>query len=362
MIISTCGFGETGSSAVTDYLKECSGVQVADRFEFTIATGVDGLEDLAYFVMEKCARQGCSIYAIQRFEKLVEKKQKSWHAQTGIPIREVQDATKAFLDSITQVQYVGFSPRINRHEGELIKRFGDSVIRRKLVRKLEKKGVIKKNFDFYPLDRVRMSIRPENFYEEAQRYVNRLLTGMRLDPTGTIAMDQAFSGPNPAKSFPFFQDPYAIVVDRDPRDVYIFAKKKSLSIDRFMPTDTVENYIAYYRLLRQDQPYTRPDPRILSIRFEDLVYEYDATTEKIQAFLGIRNDNPKTVFLPEMSIRNTNLIKKYPEFAEDVDKIERALPEYIFPFENYPEMDNAGSLFYGRSTRNPKTSKGAQKA
>lgn len=361
MIISTCGFGETGSSAVTDFLKECSDVQVCDNFEFTIATAVDGLEDLAYFVMEKCSRQSSSIYAIQRFERLIQKRKKGWHVQTGIPLHEIETATQDFLNSITQVEYVGFSPRINRNESEIIKHIGDSIIRKKIVRKLERKGIIKENINFYPLDNVRMSIRPENFYEEAQRYVVRILKGMGMEPNGIIALDQAFSGPNPKKSFPFFPNPYAIVVDRDPRDVYIFAKKKSLSIDRFMPTDTVEKYIDYYRLLRQNQPYKQPNDRILNICFEDLVYEYDKTTKKILEFLGINNENPRTIFIPEMSVRNTNLAAKYPEFDNDIRIIEEELSDYLFPFEKYPEMNNSGGLFYGRSTKNPKITAGKKK-
>ena len=355
MVISTCGFGETGSSAVTDYLKECSGIQVSDNFEFTVSTAVDGLEDLGYFLMEKGARQGTSIYAIQRFEKLVNKRKKGWSVQTGISQKEVEDATQEFLDKITQVRYVGFSPRINSPGGETAKQIiGDSLIRRRIIRPLEKKGVIKKNFDFYPLEEVRVAIRPANFYEAAQEYVCRLLKGMGVDPDGKAALDQAFTGANPAKSFPYFRDPRAIVVDRDPRDVYIFAKTKALSVDRFMPTDTVENYIKYYRLIRDGQPYLQEDPRIILVRFESLIYEYEEATQKINDFLGVTNEKRKTVFVPEMSAANTNLITKYPEFKDDIRKIEEELPEYLFDFAKYPEISNSGKMFYGRSTKNPK--------
>ena len=152
MIISTCGFGETGSSAVTDYLKECEGVQVSDNFEFTLSSTPDGLEDLAYFLMEKRGRQGISICAIQRFEKLIREHAKGWSVQTGISREEIDLATREFLDSITQVQYVGISPRINRSESALIKHYlGESLIVRRIIRPLERKGILKKNVDFYPL-------------------------------------------------------------------------------------------------------------------------------------------------------------------------------------------------------------------
>ena len=353
MIISTCGFGETGSSAVTDYLKECNGVQVLDNFEFTLVTEVDGLEDLAHFIMEKSGRQATSIYAIQRFEKVVKDHVKSWSVQTGISKEEIDKATQEFLDSITQLEYVGFSPRINRNDSGFIRHYiGDSLIRRRCIRTLEKKGILKKNVDFYPLDSVRVSIRPDGFYDKAREYVCRILSGMGMDGE-KIALDQAFTGPDPSKSFPFFNDPKAIVVDRDPRDVYLIAKKKALSIDRFMPSSDVESFITYYRLLRKDMPYLKDDPRIIRIRFEDMVYNYEETTALIDDFLSVQNERRKTIFKPEQSIANTNVAYRYPELADDVRKIEEALPEYLFPFEDYPDRNNTGEMFMDRATNNP---------
>ena len=43
MIVGACGFGSTGSSVVTDYLKEFDGIQVKDDLEFTYVSGTDGL-------------------------------------------------------------------------------------------------------------------------------------------------------------------------------------------------------------------------------------------------------------------------------------------------------------------------------
>ena len=50
---------------------------------------------------------------------------------------------------------------------------------------------------------------------------------------------------------------------------------------------------------------------------------------------------------------NTNLIRKFPEFAEDVKIIEKQLPEYIFPFEDFSEIKDNGTMFFGRSLNNP---------
>ena len=352
MFISSCSFGSTGSSAVSDYLRECEGVHVVDAFEFTISHAVDGLQDLEYFVMKRPSRQSSSIVAIQRFERIIHKHTKRWCASTGISEQRIQQITEEFLNSITQVSYVGLSPRINRKDGEFLHRkIGDGLIRRRIIPKLERKGIIKENFDFYPLERVRMSVKPPNFYEAAQKFTSDLLTGMGVDLNGIVVMDQALSGPNPAAGFPFFKDPYAVVADRDPRDLYIFAKKKLLSDGRFMPTDTVDTFINYYRLLRDGQPYLQDNPRILRIHFESLVYDYEKTAAQINAFLHVKNIKPKSVFKPERSAANTNLAAKFPELANDIIRIEKELPEYLFHFEDYPEIKSNGKWFSNRAQR-----------
>jgi hypothetical protein len=354
MVISTCSFGSTGSSAVSDYLRECDDLHVIDSFEFVLSTCVDGLEDLEYHLMKHQSRQESSIYAIQRFEKEVAFRSKAWHGRGHASFEDIRRLTDEFLDGITQVKYIGNSPKINKRHNEWFrKNIGDSIIRKRIITKLEKKGIIKKNINFYPLDEVRVSIRPDNFYECAQKYVEGLFKSMGVDASENIVLDQAFSGNDPAKSFPFFKDPYAIVVDRDPRDVYIFARKKLLSKGRFMPSDNVDNFIKYYRALRENQPYKEPNDRILLIRFEEMVYDYENTVPKIDKFLGVKNVRPKTIFIPEMSAANTNLIRRFPEFQDDIKKIEQQLPEYIFRFEDYPEIKDNGKMFFGRSLTNP---------
>lgn len=355
MIISTCSFGSTGSSAVSDYLCECEDTQVLDALEFNLATAVDGLEDLEFQLMLKNARQSSSIFALQRFKKLVMQKSVGWNKRTGIPQSTVEKAVDEFLDNISQVEYVGFSPKIDKKHSEFLRiKVGNSLIRTRIIARLEKKGIIKKNIDFYPLDKVRMSIHPDNFYDEARKFIKTILLEMGADFNKKIVLDQAFSGSDPTKSMPFYEDSYAVVVDRDPRDVYIFAKKVLLSRGRFMPTDTVENFIEYYKLLRSGESYNQQTDRILRLKFEDMVYNYDETTAKIDSFLNVKNVNRKSVFKPEMSAANTNLIRKFPEFAEDVKKIESELSEYLFNFDKYESLDTGGKMFFGKSPLNRK--------
>ena len=353
MIISVCGFGSTGSSAASDYLAECANTQNLDQLEFTLITGVDGMEDLEYHLMKHNSRQSASICAIQRFQEKVRGLEHGWIKRTGISREEIENATNEFVDAITQVKYIGLSPRIYKGGSRTVNRYiGNSLMLHRVIKPLERKKIIKKNVDIYPFGEVRLSIKPENFYDEARKYIKRILTGMGADWSKIVVMDQAFSGVDPVRSFPFFEDPYAIIVDRDPRDMFIFAKKVLLSTGRFMPSENVEDFIKYYKLLRDGQPYKEPHERCLFLRFEDMVYNYDVSAAKIDEFLGVENPNRKTIFVPEMSRANTNLIRKFPEFKEDIKKIEAALPEYLFDFDKYPSEDDSGKMFFGKSPLN----------
>ena len=119
-----------------------------------------------------------------------------------------------------------------------------------------------------------------------------------------------------------------------------------------MPIDTVENFVKYYRSIRDNQPYKEKNDKILCIKFEDMVYHYDETTKMIRDFLHLpENPNPKSVFDPALSIANTQVWKRFPQFAKDIEYIERELPEYLFDYSGCPEPDLKSNMFYGKSPK-----------
>lgn len=358
MIISTCGFGSTGSSAVSDYLLECDETECFDAVEFTIATMVDGLEDLEYHLIKQHSRLDSSIYAIQRFKKAIMNHSKEWGKSSGVPRKAIIVLTEKYIEKITQLSFVGVSPMIDKRHNEFLRHYvGESIIQHRIVAKLEQKKILNHNIDVYPLDRVRASINPKNFYKETRWYVKSLLRllGAYSTKAKHIILDQAFSGDNPAKSFRFFDDPWAIVVDRDPRDVYIFAKRFLLHRGRFMPTNDVNTFIQYYRMLRKNQPYLKKNDRVLFVQFEDMIYDYEKTTDRINHFLHLNNNHKQTIFIPEMSAANTNLVRKFPELTDDVQLIEKKLPEYLYDFESVKDrIVSSGDMFFGKSPKNVK--------
>ena len=105
MIIGACGFGSTGSSAVSDYLSEFENVQVLDQLEFTWVSGVDGLIDLDYHLNHPHNRTTDSIYAIHRFKKRVNNTLRGYRKNRKVDPDKFEESAEKFLDSITQVKW-----------------------------------------------------------------------------------------------------------------------------------------------------------------------------------------------------------------------------------------------------------------
>jgi hypothetical protein len=350
MIIGACGFGSTGSSAVTDYVKEFGVINVIDSFEFTWVSAVDGLIDLDFHLNHPHGRTRDSIAAIQRYVELCEKVAKKLSGK-GVDEAFFMNSVNGFIGSIitTSWKWYGVEPSTRPWWDRLCRYF---IKRTNIVTKWEVKNG--RQWEKYPYEDVHLSVYPDNFDSKAKQHVMEIIDALRGDDRRDIIMDQPFPGNNPQSCFKFFDDPYAIVVDRDPRDNYVFARTKLLTkpFSHLMPTNSVVDFVKYYKAIRDKQPYKENNPRILRIQFEDMVYHYDETTKLIRDFLHLpENPHPKAIFDPAVSMPNTQVWKRFPQFADDIKYIEESLPEYLFDYTGCPEPDPKGKMFVGKSPK-----------
>jgi hypothetical protein len=54
-------------------------------------------------------------------------------------------------------------------------------------------------------------------------------------------------------------------------------------------------------------------------------------------FIGVTEEHhtrKKTRFNPEISIKNTRLWERYPQYAKEAEIIAKLLPEYLYPYED----------------------------
>lgn len=334
MIVGVSGTGHTGSGAVVDLCREFSDVSVIDSLEFKISYMQDGLEDLAYHLIEHPVRFYSSDTAIRRFINLTKFLNKKYGPLTKgqfLPIVE------EFISEIVQLTWRGLSTshRIRIAPLESFFRFSIAErIRKFLWRYLHV-------WCSYPDIDMFLSINPENFYESAQNFILKILDSMSV-AGDCIVLNQAFPGDRPEFSFPFYRNPKAICVSRDPRDVYILSKTVIKDTSRFIPTDDVYAFITYYRAIMKNSSNSPVSNSILRIRYEDLGYRYSESVNSIMKFINCENHaTPKKYFNPEVGIANTNLVKRFPHLGNEIETIEKSLVEYLYPFDEIKE--NASS-------------------
>ena len=355
MVIGVCGFTSTGSSAVVDYLKEYDKFCVLDNKEFILPYYPDGLEDLDIHLNRYCSKYTGSVVAIERFRRHM---QNYWINRTGSMERRrlINQATAEFLAKIVQVSWLGYGSSDLQlgggiYSGKSKTVFAYQIAKSIVIPCLEK--ISKRDHDSFLRHRMEFSMMPENFDQEAIVFIKKILAAYGADFTKPLVLNQPFAGNDPEKSFKYFEDPIAIVVDRDPRDNYLFAKKFLRRQGRQIPTDSVEKFVLYYKHMRENQPYKRNNNRVLTLHFEDMVYRYDETIQIINEFCGLKGEEKaRTLFVPNMSINNTQVFKRYPEFKDDIRYIEENLTEYLYPFEEFGDIEITGQMFSGRSPLN----------
>lgn len=334
MILGICGYGYTGSGAVLDFLKGFSSCSISPYdFEFAFPYVPHGLQDLENAIMEQGTRFFSSDVAIKEFRRLIKK----YNVPRGV-YRQVMGErfwrhAEDFLQSIIQVEWSGYS----WDDYILASPFRHTVRFRLISRWIAfYESHTGKRYRLPKSDRMYLSVSPENFDEKIRLYVKNLLIDLQYDLNKIVVLNQPFDVNDPLRSMKYFEDPYAILVDRDPRDLYVLAKKHLKSKGSFIPSDRVEDFIAYHRLVRK-RNVSSDAQNILRLRFEELIYDYNATMEKIMLFTGLDapDQNHVGTFDPQKSINNTQLFLKYPELRADIEMIERELPEYLFPFTQY---------------------------
>ncbi len=346
MIIGACGFGATGSSVLTDLLREYDDIQVYDTFEFIMSYRVDGLEDLEYHLMKQYSKGESCDAAIRRFLRR-SKSYKVPFINKPCCGNEFYTLSKKFIDEITQFTFQGlYTAEVC--SGYILKDIFAFASKKVFMPKIIEK-VAGKRVYLWPCGKKYFSVEPDNFYSAAKKYTSGVLRAMGADMHKPICLDQPFSGNSPENSFPFYEDPYAVVIDKDPRDLFLAGKYTKDPNFKFSPIDDVEKFITYYKNIRQ---HKSDDKRVLNLRFEDLIYNYDESIKTIEEFLNIKNHvRVKAFFDPSRSINNTQLIRLHPQDQANIEKIEKELPEFLYPFDKYCDVKFNGKPFDGAARK-----------
>lgn len=337
------GFNMTGKTVMTDILKEFEGYNVPiHTAEFNLLRIQGGILDL-YNALEEDWSPIRSDAAIRRFRKVVLKlgmnasikNPTSLFLANGMNYNQFFNGkffeiTERYISSLIDYTYNIEWPYLSIDESPL-KQFYTRLqwtIFKKKVFLREVYGTV-----------------PNLFVEKTRNYLDELFQSIANEDGETFVLHNTVEPFNPTRGLHLFNGAKIIAVQRDPRDVYA---ANFVRDGAFIPTFEVDRHWELKMGLtgaanietfikRQLAQYNRvkvekDDDRILRLRFEEIVMNYDETLQKIYNFLDI--DNSKHIrkgdfFKPELSKKNIGLWKLM-EDQTNIKLIEKALSKYCY--------------------------------
>lgn len=343
-IIVPMGYMGSGSSAITDLVSEFKDCQNEFKsYEYVLLHCPNGLFDLEdkLLIGNNAIR---SDEAIRSFETQMKKlyNKKFWWVGNYQKIigPNFMRITEEYINRIQQFNFPGYW---YTHEEVDTKMFIKLLLRKPIKMLTRNKVSFNKVLKYS--DGMRISyITSEKFYEESHKYIYDIIDVVSKGKDNII-LDQFLLPFNLFRVDNYFDDRLkAIVVERDPRDVFIINKyiwqQKQICVP--FPLD-VNEFCDFYNKMRKSEKKCNSD-KVLRIRFEDLIYNYDDEVKRITKFLGFTSKdhiNMKSRFNPDVSIKNTQLFRK-KEYQEESKVIEEKLKDYLydFPYEINNDVKN----------------------
>lgn len=323
--ILVAGYGWSGSSAVVDLLKEYENVVEPD-VEFRLIKDPYGLADLRYKITQNWDALTVDT-AIKDFlwyaSCLNRSSAKSrFSLSTGLDYNKKLGnhflaETYRFIDEIVSFTYQSdwwmSSFKKSKYE----------VLKQKVLNRIRHFEVPKMYFS---------ECSEQKFDENCKKYLNNLFVNYG---DKYILLDQAIPPQYPEMAQSYFESAKMIIVDRDPRDIYVdLINGKNLIGLELSRKHDVSKYLLWHNAYRQNEKKIKSMVNVKRIYFEELVLNYDETVQSIESFLNLEDKNhinKKKLFEPLVSKKNIGLWKQYPN-QKEIQIIEKELSEFIFEY------------------------------
>lgn len=329
-IVTSASYYGSGSSAVIDFLSEFSSVRPMTNYEIRFAHDPDGLRELEFNLVENFNRHN-SGHALKRYKKLVDYYGDHKLVRRYEPFFDNKWKTLSYeyIDSLTDFTFDGGWQYDYYDRGpwfEFWHKLPDRILQRTIWRH--------KSDKHFSLDKfVTLASHPteEKFLECTRNYTDKLMQAANKENYPIMLVDQLMPSSNIKQHMRYFNNLVTFVVDRDPRDVYLLAKYEWN--DMIVPKD-IDSFCKWYAYCRSTQKQEVFDnENIVFIQFEDFIYKYEETAEKVMKSLCLdasQHTEVKKYFKPEVSIKNTRYWIQHPECQPEADRIAEKLPEFLY--------------------------------
>ncbi|MBE9829811.1 sulfotransferase family protein [Campylobacter concisus] len=330
-IITSTGYGGTGSSAITDLLKEFdSGISMGDA-EFWFLQDYDGVSDLEYYLIDGNHRSKVSM-AISKFIKYIKIHNTFYNKFFG------ENFIKYSNEYINSLVDASFRKALSDYEvsNSFLKLWYFKLYP---IMQLGIKKILKQDtFEFSPKIRLidkYYSIPDKNrFYIETKKYTSKLFSLLDTDNKYKfIAIDQLVPSINTNRYFNYVDNLKVIVVDRDPRDLFLLNETHWNGASYICDTTNIYEYINWYKTMREHRKTEKKNNNVVYMMIEELIYEYDKSLGRLYNFLGLAEEEhikKRQYFNPAVSKNWTRLWEKYPKYKKEVEIIREHLNEYCY--------------------------------
>lgn len=331
-IVTCASYYSSGSSAVTDLLSEYSCVKAITDSELRFVHDPDGISELEFNLVENFNRHN-SGHALKRFKRLVDYYGDHYLVRRYEPIfnNKWKQISYEYIDSLICFKYLGYWDYDFYDRGNLFEFWRKLPIR--IMRRTLWRYKPDKQLNLLPKE-VTFASHPSEkmFLECTKRYTTKLFEAANPELKPIILTDQILPSTNIKRHMRYFDDNIqCIIVDRDPRDIYLFSKYEN--DDKIVPHDInlfCEWYL-YARTTRDEELFDTK--KVILVQFEDLVYKYEETKNKIINWIGIEESShlyKNKFFNPYVSKKNTRYWIQHPECTEEANEISKRLPNFLY--------------------------------
>lgn len=352
--IAVTGYYGTGSSAVIDLLREYKNVtivpQIGHLYEHEAFYYPSGLFDLYTLMRNGNTPQGSDIYVnnfISAMKRLNDYDYVWYGSYQKLFGNSFMRLVNDFVDSISEKREGTNSFHNIKSRFSFIKaamQLIAKIVYKKEIIQYGRKYIKDGNPVYFAMPTIEeLNIAAQKFTEGYFKLFNN---------NGIAAVYDHLIWPQQVNSHKdcFSSNFKVIVVNRDPRDVFLSSKyiwcKPGLGNSIGRP-HFGEDPIHFADEWRRTIITKNVNPNALHIHFEDLIYNYENTVHSIEEFLDfLPKDHiaPKSKFIPEKSIENTQVFTCNTTFAAEASVIEKAIPEYLYQF-TYVREANIKNMF-----------------
>lgn len=351
--IAVTGYFGVGSSAVFDLLSEYScnttGLDKDQAYEHTIFYTPNGLFDLEdkLLLANDIHRSDEALRSFENEMKNLNNNNYGWFGSLkhlfGNGFSEI---TSQFIKCLSVFEIP--SRYYGQYKGvrfSIMKLFLQAGARLLQNRKIYKWG---RQYIYSP-KKASMNVcfpTPGEFYKAAQKYVSDYLDLFGKDLNKNVIYDRLLLCHNVYRLPRYFDENFRIIIiERDIRDLYILNKYiwPSIHAQGMFPR-SIDEFINYWKRLKACEGMIE-DSRILHIKFENLIYNYDDTVRRIEEFCELEekdHDMPKKYFKPEKSIKNTQVFRMDKTWKKEIEILEKEFKDSLFefPFVSNTDISN----------------------